>query len=163
MIAAPNHEEFLEELRRGHRRELYVGALLLETGLAVQVPLLEEAATPWEGKRFAEQRDVIVDGLIVEVKGRTCVFTCAEDFPYPTVNICTVKRWEARREKPVAFVMVSLPTHALLVVSSRTFKTWEIADSRDGRRDGWVTPTYRAPKEHLRPFADLVEALRGRA
>jgi hypothetical protein len=159
-MSAPDHEGFLRELRNAHSREVYVAAVLLEkTGLPVQSELVEEAETPYEAERFTEQKDLLVGGHLIEVKGRTPAFTCAEDFPYPTINVCTVKRWEARKIKPVAFVMVSIPTKALTVVFADTFPQWEIAESRDSRRGGWMTPTYRVTTDALRPFEELVEWL----
>jgi hypothetical protein len=159
-VAGPDHEEFRQRAASAHAWELWVGAMLLETGLPVQVPLLELAETPYEAERFIEQNDVLCGGWIIEVKTRTFPFTCAKDFPHPTAFTCAVKRWDARKEKPIAVVIVSQPTQVALAVSA-TMKGWTIATPRDSHRDH-VGRTYEAPLEELRPFPELIDWLRVR-
>lgn len=129
-MAGPDHQAFLRDLQAGRTVEMWVATRLLDAGLTVRVGTLEQARTPR-----------------------------ADDWRFPGAFTCSVKRWQARRVKPIAFVIVSLPTQAALAISSRTFSEWEIVDSRDSRRNGWPTPTYRAPRSGLRPFDELVSAL----
>ena len=157
----PDHCAFLRELEAGRTVELWVALKFLEAGCTVRVGALDRAETPWEADRFREEQDVVVDGRhIIEVKSSSYPFTSRDDFPFPGAYTCTVKRWEERQQKPLAFVLVSQPTRAMLVVSGRTQPEWEVITSHDARR-AWKTPTYRAPLSVIRPFDDLLDALVG--
>jgi hypothetical protein len=159
-VREPDHLEFLQSLAHGRNVERAVALHLLDAGLCVRTGRPEQAATPYEGHRFRDEYDLIVnEHHLLEIKSSSRRFEGPDDFPFPGAYTCTVQRWQERQRKPLAFVIVSTPTGGAIAVSSKTFPDWEIIDSADARRDGWVTPTYRAPKSVLRPLADLVHAL----
>ena len=158
-VAGPDHPAFLEELHLARETEYWVAERLLRTNLPVQVEPLVEAETPWEGADFVEQNDVLCGGHIVEVKGRNLTFTSPEDYPYPTAYLMSVKRWDRRQVKPVAIVLVSLPTLHALAVSTKTEEHWKSVSVYDTRR-GYTTDQYEVAKEFTRPLDDLVDWFR---
>jgi hypothetical protein len=148
-------------LEHGREYERAVALRLLDEGFAVRIGTLERAETPWERERFREETDVIVsDRIPIEVKSNRRTFTSPEDLPFPMTNVCTVRRWDERQIKPWAFVLVSQLTGAMVALSvARTIDKWVVAESHDQRRDGWMTPTYRVPREQFVAFDVLVAAL----
>jgi hypothetical protein len=158
----PDHEGFLRDLRDSHAGSVAVVERLKRNGIPAFTKQPEEAKTPWEKARFANERDVIVAGeIILEVKSRKLRFT--ENpiwFPFPTANLCTVPRWERRTEKPLAFVLHSRETGDMLVCSSATEPVWEKHHAPDTRRGGRMDWVYRIQVTELRPFDALVAYLR---
>jgi len=102
---------------------------------------------------------VVDEKIVLEVKSRNLLFTCPEDYPYPTVAICAVRRWDSREQKPHAFVFVSRRTGVMLSLSTKSFPQWTVEALPDFRRNGWTTRQYCAPTSALLSFDTLVEAL----
>jgi hypothetical protein len=160
----PDHSGFLAELERGRRVELCVACAFLEAGLSVRMERLDKAQTPYEAARFKEQTDLIIDERwLIEVKSSTYPFSERDDWPFGCVYVCTEKRWQHRKQKPFAFVILSQPTGAMLALTTRNSDSWWTVDSKDSRRNGWVTTTLCAPKSDLYFLEDLVSVLVERA
>lgn len=159
--SGPDHQEFLQALHAGRQWEAFVTGAFLRAGLPAEMPEQEDAETPWEGARFIEQTDILVGGYGIEVKTQVRHSWHGEwDFPFAGILLSSVKRWDRRTSKPLAFVVVSAPTRAMLVVFSDTFPEWEIYEATDPRR-GTKDLYYRAPRGLLRSFDILLNRLRG--
>lgn len=159
VVHAPDHDGFLKDLAAGRRIEMAVAIEFLDRGFTVRVGRHADAETPYEAARFTEENDLLIEErYLIEVKSSSYPFTSVHDFPFPGAYTCTVRRWEQRQQKPVAFVLVSTPTMAMLAVSRKSFPHWTVHQSHDSRRD-WTTATYRCPLAYVRPFDELVEAL----
>lgn len=100
---------FLERLQRGHMTEEVIADALRSEGLDVAIAELSTDLDP------DDQADIIVGGrIILEVKGRKLRFTGYWDYPYKTILLGSADRWDRRRTKPDAFVVVSEVTGAAI-------------------------------------------------
>jgi hypothetical protein len=160
--SGPDHEGFLQDLRDSHAGSVAVVERLKRAGIPAYTTEPEEAKTPWEKARFANERDVVTAGdHILEVKSRKLRFTEQPlVFPFPTANLCTVPRWQRRTEKPLAFVLHSRETGDMLVASVASEPYWEQHHAPDTRRGGRMDWVYRVPIQHLRPFDAFIAYLR---
>ena len=149
----------LQELETGYRYQYLVGERLRLAGLSVGLPELEIAETAEEALAFAQERDLTVNGHVLEVKSRALYFTSPSDFPFETAIVDTVRGWDQKQPEPLAVVMVSQSTEAMVVLPVRRSRSaWTTAILRDRVRD--LTDTfYLAPRSSLVPFSSLVRFL----
>ena len=84
----------------------------------------------------------------VEVKGRGLDFTSLEDFPFPTIIVCTVHSWDRAEPKPHAYLMVNREMTHLGVVLGSTSKHWKQRTVFDRRR-GREIANYECPIEFV--------------
>lgn len=78
-------------------------------------------------------------------------------YPYSMAFVDTVSGWEAKDPQPVAVVLVSQRTSAMLVVAPNTQPEWERVSTTDSVRhieDTW----FAVHRCQLLPFRALVEA-----
>lgn len=135
---------------------------LLGRGHSVKVgPLLLRDQSD-DKDEFADQADIIVNDVVLEVKSRSLSFTSPEDYPYPTAFVCAVKRWDKRslsvKPLPFATVLVSEKTGVFLVVPTSTSGNWTSEDIFDRKRR-YPTDTYVVAKELLQPWEWLIAEL----
>jgi hypothetical protein len=61
----------------------------------------------------------------VEVKRRNLKFTCADDFPYPSIIVDVAHTWDRARPKPYAYLIYNEGATALCVVYGKSFPVWQ--------------------------------------
>lgn len=163
-LPGPDHEAFLRDLVKGQRAEIIVGFALLCAGLTVRLDPRRDTLrdTPSGYDDFADDTDVLVGGSYrIEVKSSTYTFTTPDDWPFPWgAYLWSRPRWETARIKPDAYVLYSETTGAMLAVSGKSSGEWIVRTSRDSRRNGWPTEKLCAPRHLIRPFSELVGALK---
>ena len=156
-----NDTLFLAELEEGHRYAEIVGARLRDEGLTVNVTPMDVRANVDDRHRFADEIDLFIGAAAVpiDVKSRALTFTGAEDYPYDTAFVDTVKGWDRKPVKPRAIVLVSQTTLGMTVISAKTQPQWTQGISRDRKR-GIADMFYFVSRELLRTFDELVTFLR---
>lgn len=155
---------FKEQLAIGHRWAEHVVSILTAAGLDAEATPMSVRATVEDRGQYAQELDIVVEGIRVECKSRKLRFTDSpSSYPYRTAFLDTVSGWDAKETKPTAVVLVSQLTGACLVIPVRT------------SRDSWTTRAihdrvrnidercYECPRELLLPMATFVDWLAKRS
>lgn len=151
--------KFKSELIGGYDWELFVAWQMLLEGFSVQVSKLKIRARVEDRHKFAQQKDLKVNGWIYEIKSRNEKFTCPIDYPYGTAFVETVKSWDAKIMKPVATLLVSRETKVILAVPLSSRFAWKVEEKYDRTRE--INETfYASPKRFLWDFNYLVQHIR---
>ena len=160
---AENDALFERELRAGFHWQTVVADHLRASGCVVVESVIDDAGGRVAGKsaRFKDTADLLVDGLVVEVKSRRRRFTGPHDFPFPTVIVDTCESWEAKTRKPVAYVFVSQFTQGLMWCAADTRPLWTRAEQYDTVRR-MLCENFVVPVSACQPMATLLERFRRR-
>lgn len=159
-----NDELFYEELSAGHRWATHVANEMNERHVRCHVKPMEFRENLDDRDRFENEQDITFDIMsgCVEVKSRRLHFTHdPRSFPYGTAFVDTVAGWEKKQPKPLAVVLVSQLTKAMIVVPTSTKGKWGTKRSFDRVRnieESW----YVVNRTQLRSFDDLVAWLLAR-
>jgi hypothetical protein len=139
---------FVDDLKESQRGVAIVAQWFRARGYEVTVPETHIRPNPDVRMDYSDSGDLFVKQRI-EVKHRKVDFTCAADFPYPTILVDVAHSWD--RGNPKAFAYFSLNkagTHAALILCRDTLEHWiktEKYDPHAGRK-GWY---YECPVEHV--------------
>lgn len=156
--------DYIKSFQEGHAYNKKVGDILSNFGVpGVVVPdwSMHKDQDELENKTKNE-KDVIVDGLVLEVKSRGFTFNTIDDFPYEKIIIDTVYGFDQKVIKPFAYVYVSQTTQNMFVVPVATKEQWTIGTIYDKQREIEID-CYFVTKRHCRPFIELVDVLLERA
>ena len=148
----------------GQQYNSYVAGLLQSFGVpGVKVPEFTWATTREEQlDKTKNEKDVLVDELVLEVKSRNVKFQNQDDFRYDTIMVDTVYGWQSKTIKPFAYIIVSQITGGMFVIPGSTHEDWTTEYYYDPARD--ITDQfYLTDKRHCRPFLELVDVLLERA
>jgi len=148
-------ERFRKELLASQRPARIVAAWLSRTySLHTEVPELKirpANATPAQRRAFTDKGDILAwkdhwpAKRRVEVKWRHIPFTCAEDFPFPSVNV-------DRLDHNLDALMFVGTNHSLthaFVIHENTKPYWVEETSTDEARGYKPFRIYRCPLEHV--------------
>lgn len=154
------HKAMLE----GHGYNLYVADLLSSYGIpGVEVPEFSMASNATEIKdKTMNEKDVIIDGLVLEIKSSSRTFRDVDDFPHNPLMVDTVNGFDSKVVKPFAYVIISQITHHLFAIPVATKPNWTIRTYYDADRDH-EDRFYMVQKRHCRPFVEMVDVLLERA
>ena len=156
--------DYQKAMAEGHGYNLYVADLLQHFGVPkVDVPAFTIATTHDEIKDMTEnEKDIIVDDLVLEVKSSSRAFTDVDDFPHNPLIVDTVYGFDTKIIKPFAYVIISQITQNIFVIPVSTKYDWSIQEYYDAQRE--ITEQfYMVQKRHCRPFIELVDILLERA
>ncbi len=156
--------DYMESFHEGHAYNCFVADILRQFGVPdVEVPEL------WDAENVAQrmdktinEKDVLVDDLVLEVKSRNLKFEDIGSFPYEKILIDTVDGLEKKAVKPFAYVIVSQITGKMFAIAGATKDYWTVGDIHDPYRNVDYQ-AYFVTKRHCRPFIDLVDILLERA
>ena len=95
-----NDELFISELRKGYRWQQYVAKQLEANGLQCDVPQLRIREKLADAPSFLNDKDIVCNGKVLEVKSRRLNFRGPDTFPFETILIDTLEGWKAKKEKP---------------------------------------------------------------
>lgn len=155
-----NDELFIKELNEGFAWQYLPMLFFKLQGLDVQMPELEiRDGSIKNASPYFNSKDLFVNGQRVEVKSRKEKFTSPSTFPYETAMVDTVKKFTGRKDKPVAYVMISRDTGSMLWVDATRYDDWEIIERFDNTRK-FRERFFVVPKNKLMPLNFLVNALR---
>jgi len=68
---------------------------------------------------------------VIEVKSRNESFISGNTYPYETVFVDTVSGYNAKETKPLAYIIISRPTGAMVVLKTLSSKGWNIESKFD--------------------------------
>ena len=160
-----NDALFRSEATEGHKWATFVADQLSTSGVPSTATPLEFAADVADRDRFVNEQDVtfVHQSGFIEVKSRRLTFSGdPKSYPYRTAFVDTVTGWDKKQPKPLAVVLVSQVTSALLVIPVSTSPKWKAVSSFDRVRqinERW----YTVESSLLRPFSSFVEWMDRRA
>jgi hypothetical protein len=107
------------------------------------------------------EKDIIFDWTdkCLEVKSSTREFTDdVFQYPFDSLFVDTVSGYDAKVDKPLAYVLISQKTRGIVCISPKTCDRWRKVNTFDHKREimEWF---YSAPKDVLQPFDSLVNHL----
>ena len=151
-------------MREGHGFNLYVADLLQTFGVPnVVVPEFSMAATYDERiNKTLNEKDIVIDDLVLEIKSSSRSFRNADDFPHNPLIVDTVHGYDSKVIKPWAYVIISQITRGIFVIPMATKQYWTITTFYDAQRD-IEDRFYMTSKRHCRPFLEMVDLLLERA
>ena len=151
-------------MREGHGFNLYVADLLQTFGVPnVIVPEFSMAATYDERiNKTLNEKDIVIDDLVLEIKSSSRSFRNADDFPHNPLIVDTVHGYDSKVIKPWAYVIISQITRGIFVIPTATKQYWTITTFYDAQRD-IEDRFYMTSKRHCRPFLEMVDLLLERA
>ena len=157
MTTTAAYRLFVEKLQEGYGWQVLAGLFFRLHGFDVEIPELRIAPPDtWEG--WTDQGDLRVEGQPVEVKTSSYPFGERHAFAEPIID--AVRVYQAKEEKPIAYVIISMPTGAMLWLPGRKgqedWRKCVIFDRSRGIEDEF----YVVPRERLRTIDSLVEGLR---
>ena len=151
-------------MREGHGFNLYIADLLQTFGVPnVVVPEFSMAATYDERiNKTLNEKDIVIDDLVLEIKSSSRSFRNADDFPHNPLIVDTVHGYDSKVIKPWAYVIISQITRGIFVIPTATKQYWTIRTYYDAQRD-IEDRFYMTSKRHCRPFLEMVDLLLERA
>jgi len=155
-----NDALFFKELREGYEWQKLVAAYFEKSGLNVQMPELTIRDSFEKAGEYIDTKDLLVNGYVIEVKSRREGFTTAKSFPYDTIFVDTVLGYDSKVTKPLAYVMVSRETKAMLCLPSYSKPDYWTQETRFDRVRKINETFYMAPKNKLRSLDALVEQIK---
>ena len=145
---------------RGIKIQRTVAVYLNAVGIPCHVP--SNQYDPDNPNPYAAyELDIVLEAIPynLEIKARTLSFTNdPASFPYDTVIVDTVKGYEIKEAKPLAYVLYSEPTGCLLAVAPSTRPYW-VKENLYASNVGFVDQFYLCPREYLRPMSSLIERI----
>jgi hypothetical protein len=150
-------------MREGHRYNEIVAMRFRSEGIGCSVPSLELVSTVAEIKRMTDNdKDIILDnGKVIEVKSRNRRFTeDPQSFPFDELMVDTVSGYNAKKVKPICYVVVSQITGAMLVIPGHTEQKWRKQKAYDQAR-GHSDTFLLVHKNSCKTWKALIEHLKG--
>lgn len=153
-----SREDFLARLRKGYELQMNVATRLLIDGFIVRIHKYQE--------HRGDDYDILVkpseyaNWREIEVKGNGKSFTGVDDFPYESVFVETVKRWEKREKPPEYYVITSYKTLESLCIHHSTSKYWSSIRTKDTQKNLW-DDFLTCPKEYCMSWDEMVGHLIG--
>jgi hypothetical protein len=115
---------FKADIKESERAVWLVARWLHSLGKHVTVRALEVRPTVEEIEDYGDHGDLEVI-LRYEVKRRSLAFTGAADFPFPSVIVDSVRKWDKAHPKPHLYVIVNTAGTVAAIVEGGTAPKWE--------------------------------------
>jgi hypothetical protein len=150
--------DYVASMTEGHKYGDIVAERLRLNGVRCTVPDLYIVQSREEiPEMTATEKDIILDdsGECLEVKSRNIEFTELKDFPWGNIIVDTVSGYEAKLQKPYAYVMVSTKTKGMFGLLTSTKDKWTVKQLHDKYR-GHDDNFYVVDIEHCIPWEELV-------
>lgn len=126
-----NDELFISELKAGHEWQMLAACFFKLHGFEVEVPELSIRNSIKQAGNWISSVDLLLNGKKIEIKSRNEVFSSPQSFPYDTIFVDTVSGYDAKAEKPLAYIMISRPTGCMLCLRSDKPNAWKIEEKFD--------------------------------
>jgi hypothetical protein len=156
--------DYIKAFTEGHSYNKIVAKYLTDRGIPCTVPELQIAKTAEERRKLTlEEQDIILNLIphVLEVKNVSINFSWEpSEFPFPTTIVDTVGSYEDKITKPVAYILRSKPTGAMLAVGPSSKNRWaqkSLYDKKQKLTDNF----YIVRKSDLRSMDELVTYLLG--
>jgi hypothetical protein len=154
--------DYVESFRIGGYWSKEVAKVLNNRGIRCEAPDVKIAQNDYERDQMTKfEKDIIFDwsDKCLEVKSSTRDFSDdVLQYPYDSLFVDTVSGFDAKVEKPIAYVLISQKSRGIVCISSKTYNQWRKVHTFDNKRQimEWF---YSAPKKVLQPFDSLVDYL----
>ena len=142
------HEQFLRDLEASKGPVELIASWFRSLGKEVIVPELSKAPDKEQWKDYIDHGDLYVDGHRVEVKGLSCNWTCAADWPFKDFLVCAKHSYDLADPKPHGYIYLNKAMTHIATVKSETYSKWGYRSVFDWRFDqtqvtycidpGWV-------------------------
>lgn len=154
-----SRQNFENRLAKGNKTEREVAALLESHGIYCEKPEMPEGLKTSEYTK--RQIDLLANGKVLEIKGRSIDFTCVEDFRYDDVIVEGVNGFNTKERRPDFYVMASQKTgHIIALDVADTFDKWTVRSTTDRFRQ--ITyPTFIAETRLHINLDELIRRLNG--
>jgi hypothetical protein len=155
-----NDELFRREVANGHHWEREAARQLCEIGIPVEVAEQRVRKSVQERHLYVDSKDLLIvrgalRGHHIEVKSRNERFTCPETFPYNTVIVDTKSGWDAKAEKPIAYLDISTITRCMIWTPGDRCEPWSVHRRWDRVRGIWET-NYEADRKLWKTIDSLL-------
>ena len=137
-INAQNLDRFNAHLTESRSSVNLFAAHMFKQGYKTEQP--EERGTPNYDDRMAYRDDGDLFTRIkgkrvrIEVKARGNIeFTCAADYPYPTIMVCAAHSWEMADPKPWLYVILNRSRTVAAYIRGDTQPEWWVETKQDKR------------------------------
>lgn len=151
--------DYIKAFTEGHSYNQIVANYLADKGIPCTVPKLQIAKTAEERRRLTvEEQDITLDLIshVIEVKNVSINFSWEpNEFPFPTTIVDTVSSYEDKRQKPIAYILRSKPTGAMLAVGPSSKTRWTKKSLYDKKQE-LTDMFYIVKKSDLRSMNELV-------
>lgn len=157
---AQNDTLFKKELEIGHAWQDLPATFFRLHGFSAEVTELKFRESISEASKWLDSADLIINNFfILEVKSRNETFTSPQSFPYQTALVDTVAGYDGKSEKPLAYIMISRPTGAMLCLRSGSSQKWTKQKKFDNVRK-IECEFYLCDKKMLQPLDVLVNYIK---
>jgi hypothetical protein len=153
-----NKELFVKELSEGFKWQTLPLTFLQLHNIEVDMPELKIRGEKKEIPEYFDSKDIIANNKRIEIKSRKERFTGPETFPYDTIIVDTVKKFDGREDKPMAYIMISRPTGCMMWIDTSKKDEWTIERKFDRTRKYWDN-FYVISKSKLLSMDSLIEVL----
>ena len=158
-----NDPLFRKLVAEGHAWQALPFTFLTLAGFDVEMPDLTVRSDISEAKAWLETYDLRIGDLLIEVKSRPFYFTSPKDWPLPRLPafVDTTKKWEAKTQKPFAYIFVSKETGAMVATCAMEGAEgrWEKLTRYDRVRK-FHEEFYAVNRRYLVTMDVLVDAIR---
>lgn len=129
-----DYDQFVGLLEEGHKWQYLPATFFLLHGFVVEVPPLT-VCEPGQPEGWEETVDLFVNEQPIEIKAQN--YTFMETHEFPEVIVDTVLGYDRKTVKPLAYIILSKPTGAMLWVAGRK------------GQDRWVKKSLHDPVRHI--------------
>jgi hypothetical protein len=151
--------DYVKAFTEGHSYNKIVAQYLIDNGIPCTVPELQIAKNSGERRHMTlTEKDIVLDLIphVLEVKNVSIEFGWdPKDFPFPTTIVDTVNSYEDKQQKPLAYILRSKKTGAMLAVGPSSKDRWgqkSLYDKKQELTDNF----YIVNKRDLRSMDELV-------
>lgn len=142
---------FIKDWHNSYAAVWQVGRKLAELGLPVSLPVSKLRPTSEERRQYMDSGDLEVT-MRVEVKHRDISFTCADDYPYPTLYVDEEYKLPAqRRVSLLGYAIVNKEGTHCAFIGRASQKYWQV-ENRNDKAQQRVCAFVTVPKEHVEFF-----------
>lgn len=154
--------DYVQAFTEGHSYNKLVAKYLQKNGIKCHVPDLQIAKTYEERNQLTlTEKDVVLDvtGGVLEVKSVRRSFPWElENFNYKDIIVDTVDSYESKVQKPLAYVLYSRPTGAMIAIGPSSKPRWRKATFYD-KYQKITDDFYLVDKADIRPMSELIDYL----
>lgn len=152
--------DYVKAFTEGHAYNKIVAEYLRNREIPCAVPELRIARNGQERREMTlTEKDITLSLIphVLEVKNVSIDFGWdPKDFPFPTTIVDTVSSYEDKQQKPLAYVLRSKKTGAMLAVGPSSKDRWKqktLYDKKQQLTDNF----YIVDKSDLRSMDDLIQ------
>jgi hypothetical protein len=158
--------DYVKAFTEGHSYNKIVAQYLIDNGIPCTVPELQIAKNSGERRHMTlTEKDIVLDLIphVLEVKNVSIEFGWdPKDFPFPTTIVDTVNSYEDKQQKPLAYILRSKKTGAMLAVGPSSKDRWgqkSLYDKKQELTDNF----YIVNKRDLRSMDELIAYIAGKS